>query len=73
MSERASRVFCAVWLLCVPGLALAYTDPGTGAYLVQMLIAFAGAAAFYLSHPSRIWRALRDKLRRRRGDELGKP
>lgn len=40
--------FC---LLCLPGLAFAYIDPGTGAYLIQLVIAIFGAAVFYLTRP----------------------
>ena len=31
--------FLAVWVLAVPGRAMAYLDPGTGSYLFQILIA----------------------------------
>jgi len=36
-----------------PTVALAYIDPGNGAYMVQALFALVGAALFYLRHPIR--------------------
>jgi hypothetical protein len=40
-------------LLLAPNLALAYIDPGNGAYMVQALFTLVGAALFYLRHPVR--------------------
>jgi hypothetical protein len=40
--------------LAFPSLAFAYIDPGTGAYVVQSLIALFGAAVFYASHPKQL-------------------
>ena len=31
--------FLVIWVLAVPGRAMAYLDPGTGSYLFQILIA----------------------------------
>ena len=51
------------WLLMAwlgvlqPGIAHAYIDPGTGAYVVQLLIALAGAVAFYAMQPVRMFKA----------------
>lgn len=43
-----------------PSVALAYIDPGNGAYMVQALFALVGTALFYLRHPIRslkeLWR-----------------
>jgi len=40
-------------LAMAPTVALAYIDPGNGAYMVQALFALVGAALFYLRHPIR--------------------
>ena len=58
-----------LWLLALsmPQTALAYIDPGTGAYLVQGLVALAGAVAFYVSHPAELLRKLKEKFTRGRG------
>ncbi len=49
----------AFFALIFPGLALAYIDPGTGAYVAQGLIALFGTVAFYVTHPrqliKRVW------------------
>jgi hypothetical protein len=46
----------------------AYFDPGTGAYIVQVLIAFLATVFFYLRNPIQIIKklliALRDKYRK---------
>ena len=43
----------ALSLGLAPAAAMAYIDPGNGAYMVQALFAFIGAAIFYLRHPVR--------------------
>ena len=37
--------------LAFPSLAFAYIDPGTGAYVVQGVIALLGTVVFYVTHP----------------------
>jgi hypothetical protein len=49
----------AVALFAVPAVALAYINPGNGAYMVQALFTLAGAGMFYLRHPSRLLQAVR--------------
>jgi hypothetical protein len=49
-----------IFILCFPGLAQAYVDPGTGAYLLQLLIAVFGAAVFYISKPSELFKLIRN-------------
>jgi hypothetical protein len=46
-----------VVLATAPSLALAYIDPGNGAYMVQALFTLVGAAIFYLRHPVRSLKA----------------
>ena len=56
MNKVLSARQCAVVLLVLalaPTLAQAYIDPGSGAYMVQALIALIGAVVFYARHPVR--------------------
>ena len=63
---RSRIVLLCLLALCLPQTALAYIDPGTGAYLVQGLAALAGAVVFYVSHPAELLRRLKEKLTRGR-------
>ena len=57
------RLACVTAILAMaPGLALAYIDPGSGAYMVQALFTLVGAALFYIRHPIRAFRAFADRL-----------
>lgn len=47
----------AVSLALAPAAAMAYIDPGSGAYMVQALFAFVGAVLFYLRNPIRLVKA----------------
>jgi hypothetical protein len=51
-----------------PTVALAYIDPGNGAYMVQAMFALVGAALFYLRHPIRslkeLWRWMSSHAKR---------
>ena len=62
----------AVWA-SAPGLALAYIDPGNGAYMVQALFTLVGAALFYLRHPIRTLRSLKARLTDRWDQLRGQP
>jgi hypothetical protein len=46
---------------------MAYVDPGSGAYMVQMLFAMVGVGLFYLRHPIRATNAAIHWLIGRRG------
>jgi hypothetical protein len=48
----------AIAALVVPGIAFAYVDPGTGAYLVQSIMALVGIVTFYATRPFRFLRNL---------------
>ena len=48
-----------------PSVAYAYVDPGTGAYLLQLLIALFGAVVFYASRPMQLFRLIRDFFSRK--------
>lgn len=57
--------FGAALLSLAPTLALAYIDPGNGAYMVQAIFTMLGAAFFYLKHPLRSLQAFWQWIRRR--------
>ncbi len=53
-----------------PTAAMAYIDPGNGAYMVQALLTLIGAALFYLKHPVRTAKMLWARLvHGEKGDE----
>lgn len=43
--------------------AYAYFDPGTGAFIVQAVIAFFAAIAFYLGYPIRLIKTFYQKIK----------
>jgi hypothetical protein len=45
-------------LATIPTAAMAYIDPGNGAYMVQTLLTVVAAGAFYLRHPIRSLKAI---------------
>tara|TARA_B110001450_G_scaffold240376_1_gene249084 strand:+ start:464 stop:673 length:210 start_codon:yes stop_codon:yes gene_type:complete len=42
--------------------AYAYIDPGTGSFIIQTILAFFAAAAFYLGYPIRFIKDLYNKI-----------
>lgn len=60
--RRAHTLFVLAAALTFPALALAYIDPGTGAYVVQSVLAVVGIVVFYVSRPLRY---VKDLFRRR--------
>ncbi len=63
---------CITLLALAPGLAWSYIDAGNGAYVVQLLFTLAGAASFYIRHPLRFLRAVRDWVFRRNSSDENK-
>ena len=63
LKPTALRVYCTAAAMAHAGSAYAYIDPGTGAYLMQVLMAIFGAALFYAGHPVR-W--LKSVLKRKK-------
>jgi hypothetical protein len=57
VSKKFTALVCAI--LVLPGTAHAYVDPGTGAYLLQLLIAVFGAIVFYVSRPIELFKLIR--------------
>lgn len=55
----------SVVLLIYPNLAHAYVDPGTGAYLLQLLIALFGAIVFYATKPVELFKLIRQFFTRK--------
>ncbi|MEJ1963933.1 MAG: hypothetical protein WDO56_21250 [Gammaproteobacteria bacterium] len=66
MNKR--KLTCAAALLFTFHAApsFAYIDPGTGAYVVQSLIALGGAVLFYLTRPAALIALIKQKLWKRR-------
>jgi len=72
MKEGSFGLRCALIVLVLgmaPTAAMAYIDPGNGAYMVQVLFTLAGAALFYVRHPIRSLKALWNSLARRRKND----
>jgi hypothetical protein len=59
-------------LAAAPGAAMAYIDPGNGAYMVQALFTLVGAALFYVRHPIRSAKLAWAALLRRFGSDSGR-
>jgi ABC-type bacteriocin/lantibiotic exporter with double-glycine peptidase domain len=58
----------SAFALCLPQTSFAYVDPGTGAYVVQALVALAGATVFYITHPLELLRRVKKKLLNRKDE-----
>jgi len=54
----------AAYLGSAPTVAMAYIDPGNGAYMVQLLFTLVGAALFYVRHPIRSLKLLWQRVTR---------
>jgi hypothetical protein len=52
------RWLATIVVLSIPGVAFAYVDPGTGAYVVQSIMALVATATFYVARPIRYFRSL---------------
>ena len=65
----ASLGACA---LLWPGVAFAYIDAGTGAMLVQGLLALVAAVIFYFRNPAVLWGDFKGLVRRVGARMLGK-
>ena len=52
-------IFCFTLLMLIPVSAYAYIDPGTGAVIIQSLIAFIAAVIFYLKNPVLLWEKIK--------------
>ena len=57
VNRKFFALVCAI--LVLPGSAHAYVDPGTGAYLLQLIIAVFGAIVFYVSRPVELFKLIR--------------
>jgi len=49
--------------------AYAYIDPGTGSFIIQTILAFLAAAAFYLGYPIRVIKNLYNKIIKRKTEK----
>ena len=52
-------IFWATLFVLIPISAHAYIDPGTGAVIIQSLIAFLAAVFFYLKNPILLWKIIK--------------
>ena len=53
------KLYFAIAFASAATPAFAYIDPGTGAMLVQAILAVLAACVFYLRNPRHIWRDLK--------------
>jgi hypothetical protein len=63
-----NRIAAAIALMPVAAPAFAYIDPGSGAMLVQAILAVIAAAVFYVRNPAQLWRDMKKWLSRTRDD-----
>lgn len=61
---KVYKAFAVILLATMSPLAHAYVDPGTGAYLVQALVAVVATGMVYLRTPLKLLKALWAKIRR---------
>ena len=61
---RVHALVVAVSALLFASPAFAYIDPGSGAYVVQTLIALGGSVVLFLSRPGDIVRKIKEKFRK---------
>jgi len=62
-------ILIVAFLAVSPTVAMAYIDPGNGAYMVQALFTLLGAALFYVRHPIRTAKLIWNRLRGRRSED----
>jgi hypothetical protein len=62
-------ILILAFLAASPTVAMAYIDPGNGAYMVQALFTLLGAALFYVRHPVRTAKLIWNRLRGRSGGD----
>lgn len=62
----ARLLVCFLYIFCLPGIAYAYVDPGSGMLLLQGLVAAVGALLFAIRNPMQFFRNLKKHLRRNR-------
>jgi len=56
-SSASRRVIALLILSVVPAVALAYIDPGSGSYMVQVILTLGATGLFYLRHPVRLFQS----------------
>ena len=62
-----NKIFFFVFfnLIFISKISYAYFDPGTGAYIVQAIIAFFAAIVFYLGYPIIILKKIVKKIKQK--------
>ena len=63
-AHNFAKLFVAVGLMSAATPAPAYIDPGTGAMVVQAILALCAAVIFYFRNPAELWRDLQNWLKR---------
>lgn len=56
--SRRVKWVAGILVVATPAVAFAYVDPGTGAYVVQCVLALVGMVTFYATRPIRFLRIL---------------
>ena len=63
-------LLCFAFLILFTSKAYAYLDPGTGAHILQAIIAFLGAVLFYLGYPitymKKVIQKIKDKIKKKK-------
>jgi hypothetical protein len=57
------KIFILLFFCSYSEYSYAYFDPGTGAFIVQAILAFFAAVAFYLGYPIRLFKKLILKIK----------
>ena len=60
--------FISILFFSISSPAYAYVDPGTGAYFIQLIMAFIGAGVFYLRHPIKLLKSLLSRIKKKKPD-----
>lgn len=66
LSQKIAGTYIGLVLFLAPATAFAYIDPGTGAMMVQAILALIAAVIFYFRNPSQLWRDLKNWFIRNR-------
>lgn len=61
-SHKILSIAMGIGLFLCAAPAFAYVDPGSGAMLVQAVLALLAACVFYFRNPSQLWRDVKGWL-----------
>tara|TARA_B100000242_G_scaffold231647_1_gene171657 strand:- start:99 stop:311 length:213 start_codon:yes stop_codon:yes gene_type:complete len=60
------RLLYLSFILLFPNHAIAYFDPGTGSYIIQLIIAFLASCYFFLTNPIKFIKEYLRKFKRKK-------